>query len=367
MPIAASSLSRPRTRRTRRPARVTVPSAPVGVSDVRSTPRSLASLRTGGFASTRTCGSAPAEVPAPRARPGSGLGGALPLRVGDDRRDAVHGLVLLGDVLVERVVDVAARCTRRPPRDRLAARAGSEPRSALIRPTSDSPSPPPLAAGLDRSISVSCRRGRAGAGAGAAGSPIAMIGVPTGDGLALGHQQRGHGAGVRRRQLDQRLGGLDLDDDVVDRDHVADLDLPGHDLGLGEALADVGQQVLGHGQITPSRSRVAVDGVEHPVEVGEEVLLDPRRRVGGVEAADPQHRRLQGVEALLGDPGRDLGAHAQVDVRLVGDDRAAGAAYGLVDRRHVERRERAQVDHLERPALAGRGLGGRRQVFTIGP
>src|SRR3569623_80732 len=42
----------------------------------------------------------------------------------------------------------------------------------------------------------------------------------------------------------------------------------------------------------------AVDGVEHPVEVWKVVLLDPRRRVRRVEAADPEHRRLEGVEAL---------------------------------------------------------------------
>src|SRR3954462_13190235 len=51
----------------------------------------------------------------------------------------------------------------------------------------------------------------------------------------------------------------------------------------------------------------SVDGVEHAVQVGEVLLLDPARRVGGVEAADPQHRRLQRVEALLGDPGCHLG------------------------------------------------------------
>ncbi len=59
------------------------------------------------------------------------------------------------------------------------------PRSALLRPTRLSPSPPPLAAGLERSISCSspepCPWSGAASPAGAApsSSPIRMIGVPT--------------------------------------------------------------------------------------------------------------------------------------------------------------------------------------------
>src|SRR6478735_12489078 len=101
----------------------------------------------------------------------------------------------------------------------------------------------------------------------------------------------------------------------------------------------------------------AVDGVEHAVEVGEVLLLDARRRVGRVERADAQDRGLEGVEALLGDPGRELRAHAEVDVRLVGDHAATGATYGLVDRGHVEWREGAQVDDLEAAALGLGSLG----------
>ena len=59
-------------------------------------------------------------------------------------------------------------------------------------------------------------------------------------------------------------------------------------------------------------AKAAVDGVEHPVQVGQVVLLEPGRRVRGGVAADPQHRRLQVVEALLGDPGGDLGAEPAV-------------------------------------------------------
>ena len=57
--------------------------------------------------------------------------------------------------------------------------------------------------------------------------------------VALCHQQRGDRAGIRHGQFDQGLGGLDLDEDVVDLDDVPDPDLPGDDLGLDQALARV--------------------------------------------------------------------------------------------------------------------------------
>ena len=60
----------------------------------------------------------------------------------------------------------------------------------------------------------------------------------------LGDEQRHDGARERRRQLDQRLRGLDLDQHVVDLDDVALGDPPGDDLGLKQALARVRQQVL---------------------------------------------------------------------------------------------------------------------------
>ena len=68
-----------------------------------------------------------------------------------------------------------------------------------------------------------------------------MIGAPDLDRLALGGQQLADRAGERRGQLDERLGGLDLDDHVVDGDGVTGGDAPRHDLGLGEAFADVGE------------------------------------------------------------------------------------------------------------------------------
>src|SRR5690349_8045609 len=68
----------------------------------------------------------------------------------------------------------------------------------------------------------------------------------------------------------------------------------------------------------------AVDGIEHPVQVGQVLLLQAGRRVRRVVAADPENRGLQVVEAALGDPGRDLRARAQEHRRLVDHDQAAG-------------------------------------------
>ena len=62
------------------------------------------------------------------------------------------------------------------------------------------------------------------------------------DRLALGGMQRGDHAGERRRQFDDGLRRLDVGDDLVELDAIADGDAPGDDLGLGEALTEVGQR-----------------------------------------------------------------------------------------------------------------------------
>ena len=54
---------------------------------------------------------------------------------------------------------------------------------------------------------------------------------------ALGDEQLGHRAREGARQLDGRLRGLDLDDQLVDLDDVAGPHVPAQDLGLGQALA----------------------------------------------------------------------------------------------------------------------------------
>ncbi len=131
-----------------------------------------------------------------------------------------------------------------------------------------------------------------------------MIGVPTGDGLALGGVQRGDDAGERRGQLDGGLHRLDLDDGLVDLDGVADRDRPLQDVALGQALAEVGQLELLDSALDGLSTPGSVDGVEDAVEVGQPLVLEAARRVRGVVAGHPQHRRLEGVERLLGAPGR---------------------------------------------------------------
>src|SRR6185437_15408058 len=79
--------------------------------------------------------------------------------------------------------------------------------------------------------------------------------------------------------------------------------------------------------LLPSVSECAVDRVQDPVQVGQVVLFRFRGRVRDREPADPQHRSLEGVEAVLGHPGGDLGAEPRVDGRLVGDHAAAGAGH----------------------------------------
>src|SRR5690349_8645914 len=66
-----------------------------------------------------------------------------------------------------------------------------------------------------------------------------------------------------------------------------------------------------------SERQRAVDGVQHPVQAGQVLLLQAGRRVGRVEPAHAQHRRLQVVEGPLGDPGGDLRAGPVEHRRLV--------------------------------------------------
>ena len=81
------------------------------------------------------------------------------------------------------------------------------------------------------------------------------------DGLALLRQQPGDRAVPRGRQLDHRLGRLDLHDDLAVFHLVARFDVPGHDVRFGQALTRVGQLELlqfGHGRSSVSSSRVRV-------------------------------------------------------------------------------------------------------------
>ena len=201
-----------------------------------STPRSLASLRTGGLASARTSDGAD-EV---RAETDGTAGSSAPSTIGDGPGWNEPCACTLA----------AAAPTATPGDGGLAGAAYGHPVGlvaadqalALAATAGARVGQVDLHLGLGRGGS---RRGGRGRGS--------LVGVADRDDrradrdhLALGHHQLEHGAGVRRRQLDQRLGGLDLDHDVVDLDDVADLDLPGHDLGLGQAFTDVGQLELRH-------------------------------------------------------------------------------------------------------------------------
>ena len=62
------------------------------------------------------------------------------------------------------------------------------------------------------------------------------------DRLTRRGEQLDHGARKGARQLNDRLLGLHLHEDLVQLDRVAGGDMPRHDLRLGEALAQVGQE-----------------------------------------------------------------------------------------------------------------------------
>ena len=133
-----------------------------------------------------------------------------------------------------------------------------------------------------------------------------------------------HQAGVRAGHLDHGLGRLDLDHDLVDGDLVADRDQPAHDLGLGQALAEVGQQErLGvravrrscrtaHGEAQVGRVVPLEPGdrVEDPVHAGQ-VVRAPASAAG----TGCRTRLTRSTGACSGgssapDPGGDLGADA---------------------------------------------------------
>ena len=121
---------------------------------------------------------------------------------------------------------------------------------------------------------------------------------------------------------------------------VADLDVPGDDLGLGNAFADVGQLefVASHqSAITFSRARL------HALRAGE---IGPfvGVRVGRVPAGHALDRRFEMIEAALLDERDQLGAEAAGARRLVDDEAAAGLL------RPISRSSRCR---------AGRGCAGR--------
>ena len=206
-----------------RSSRVTEPSGPVPGTAARSTPSCLASVRTGGLAS---------GLPATRRRRSRSRSSASASTVPASTRDAGVGDVVLGPRLHPCAAGAWPRsCAGRSRRARTSGRPGPARRSARARRALRQVRPRPRSRPAPRPEArrpASRRSRRRPAGDAAVG-----VGVDRDDRradvdrLALRHEELGDDAGVGRRQLDQRLGRLDLDDDVVDLDRVAGLDLPG--------------------------------------------------------------------------------------------------------------------------------------------
>ena len=187
-------------------SRVIEPDGPEPVRTVRSTPRSLASLRTGGFASARTSLGSACAAAGTSASAGAAAGAGRWSTAGTG--DSSAGSTSCDWAPPGENAPCTCICVWAPAsvlgeaEPRRARRIG--PRSALIRPTRDAPSIEPDAAGLDRSMSAgstwaapACappsppsrgrgrtRSARPGSRSGPPGAspsaPIEMIGVPTG-------------------------------------------------------------------------------------------------------------------------------------------------------------------------------------------
>ena len=149
---------------------------------------------------------------------------------------------------------------------------------------------------------------------------------------------------VGARQLDGRLRGLDVDERLVERDGVADRDLPRHDLGLGQPLADVGQRERSLG----SRSSVlegAVERVEQPVDVRQVVLLDAASAGTACGSRPRAAAARERVEAPLGEPRGDLRADRR---------RTTGASCAMISRPVFSTRRGDRVGRRAARSSAGR-------------
>ena len=98
-----------------------------------------------------------------------------------------------------------------------------------------------------------------------------------GDDLALADEDLRDDAGGRRRDLDRRLVGRDLDERIVLGDLLALRDEPARDLALGQSLAEVGQLELVRHLRDPLQIAVVAD--DEPVGVELYVRLEAARAV----------------------------------------------------------------------------------------
>ena len=145
-----------------------------------------------------------------------------------------------------------------------------------------------------------------------------------------------------RRNLDRRLVGHDLGDDLVFRDRVADLDLPLDDFGRDRAFAEVRhlENVAAHAGLH--------DGLEGfgDARLAGKVFPFEGVRIRRVPARDAQDRRSQVPEAVFLH-GRESSAPKPAKrVASCDDDAASGPRNRVADRVGVERHHRSHVDDL---------------------
>src|SRR5206468_163306 len=163
------------------------------------------------------------------------------------------------------------------------------------------------------------------------------------DGLPRLHVDLGDAPRDRRRDLDRGLVRLHLEEGCVLPDEVALLDEHLDNLGLGQPLAQVGQdERAGH----RLEGEGLAGGGGDTRDVGDVRLLAREADERYVVRGDAAHGRLEVEERALHDGRGDLGAGAEAPRRLVDDDGAAGLGDRGDDRLAVERGDREQVDDL---------------------
>src|SRR4051812_28883650 len=323
-------------------ARVMVPLGPLPSTACRSTPRSRASLRTGGLASTCTCAApatsaACAPTPAADTRAGGGSSAAVPFR---GRRVS---LPLLGPLP-----------TRTSIFSSLSAFGAGEPMSPGSCGTCGTMS---AAAATFVCGAPAAPDGGVPAGAPDGSTSKVMSGEPTStvspSPWCSAETTPAYGEGISTAALavsTSTIGWLSFTSSPGWTNHlrISPSVRPSPRSGSLKSR-NVGMPVL--------VGERAVDGVEDAVEIGEVVLFDPRRRVRRREAAHAQHRCLELVEALLRDTRRDLRGQRCEDRRLRDDDRVLGLANARDDRVPVDRGQRPQVDDLEVATFSRSSVG----------
>ena len=143
---------------------------------------------------------------------------------------------------------------------------------------------------------------------------------------------------------------------------IADADVPRDDLGLLQALSEVGQIESAHANSKNfARRRDDARGA------GEIVCLQARQRHDGVVSGHAAHRGEQAGQPLIGQACCDLGADATGQRRLVDDDAAPTAFDRLQDRGHVQRLQRRDIDHLGLDAVGRQGIGSGNRLLNHRP